>query len=52
MPDTPVEAGSVFTLEQGAPVEGYGYIGIEEMVLVTGAGAEHLSEPQRDLPVV
>lgn len=44
-----VEAGNVFTLELGVFVEERGYIGLEEDVLVTDAGLEWLSKPQRRL---
>ena len=44
-----VEAGNVFTVEYGTAVEGRGYIGLEEDVLVTDDGVEWLSTPQRDL---
>jgi Xaa-Pro aminopeptidase len=47
-----VEAGNVFTVEFGTAVPGRGYIGLEEDVLVTEAGAEWLSTPQRDLWLV
>ena len=53
--DTPagvVEAGNVFTLELGVVVEGRGYIGLEEDVLVTDSGLEWLSKPQRELWLV
>ena len=33
----------------GLMVDGYGYIGIEEDVLVTENGAEFISTPQTDL---
>jgi Xaa-Pro aminopeptidase len=47
-----VEEGHVYTLEYGAPVEGRGYIGLEEDVLVTADGIEWLSTPQRELWLV
>jgi Xaa-Pro aminopeptidase len=47
-----VEAGNVFTLEYGTAVPGRGYIGLEEDVLVTDAGLEWLSAPQRELWLV
>lgn len=48
-PNYPLEAGNVFTVEPGIPVPGFGYIGIEEVVLVTEDGAEYLSTPQKQL---
>lgn len=50
--DTPnylLEAGHVYTLEPGAVIPGYGYIGLEEDVLVTDQGAVFLSKPQTKL---
>ncbi len=48
-PYLPVEAGQVFTLEPGLMVPDYGYIGLEEDVLVTTDGAVFLSPPQTEL---
>jgi Xaa-Pro aminopeptidase len=48
-PNYRLEAGNVFTVEPGLVVPGYGYIGLEEMVLVTEKGAEYLSTPQQEL---
>ncbi len=44
-----VEVGNTFAIELGVSVEGYGYIGCEEDVLVTEQGAEYLCEPQTEL---
>ncbi len=51
-PDGVVEEGNVFTLEFGTAVPERGYIGLEEDVLVTSAGVEWLSTPQRELWIV
>jgi len=47
-----VEAGHVYTLEPGLAVEGYGYIGLEEDVLVTEEGVEYLGKPQEELILI
>jgi len=48
-PNRPLEAGHVYAVELGVQVEGYGYVGLEENVLVTEAVTEYLSEPQVEL---
>jgi Xaa-Pro aminopeptidase len=51
-PYRPVEKGNVFTLEPSILVPEYGLVALEENVLVTDAGCEFLSEPQKTLPVL
>jgi Xaa-Pro aminopeptidase len=51
-PFFPLETGMVFTLEPRLPVEGRGIATVEEMVVVTGDGAEWLSTPQKELLLV
>lgn len=50
-PNSPLEAGHVYAVEPGLMLPGYGYIGIEENVLVTEHGAHFLSQPQIELVV-
>ena len=47
-----VEVGNVFTLELGTMVDGVGYIGLEEMVVITEHGTQWLSTPQRSLKLI
>ena len=47
-----IEVGNVFAVELGVAVEGYGYIGLEENVVVTAEGAEWLSELQTEIWLV
>jgi len=48
-PNFPLESGQVYAVEPGLFVNGYGYIGIEENVVVTDNGTEFISNPQTDL---
>lgn len=48
-PNYPLEVGHIYTLELGIDVPGYGYIGLEEDVVVRENGIEYLSPPQTEL---
>lgn len=51
-PTIPLEVGNVFTVEPGLYLPEYGYIGLEEDVMVTEEGAEYLCESQKELVLV
>ncbi|HWA83824.1 MAG TPA: M24 family metallopeptidase [Fimbriimonadaceae bacterium] len=51
-PYLPVKKDQVFTIELGVMVEGRGYLGLEEMVVVTDDGIEWLTERQLELPLL
>ena len=46
-PNQKLEVGQIFTIEPGLPVTGYGYLGLEEDVVITEKGAEYFTEPQK-----
>ncbi|MGZ6391122.1 MAG: M24 family metallopeptidase, partial [Ktedonobacterales bacterium] len=46
-PERPIEPNAVYTLELGTQTA-RGYIGLEDEVLVTAAGAEWISPVQRE----
>ena len=50
--DTPyrkLEIGQIYTVEPGLALPGFGYIGLEEDVLITEKGAEYLGKPQTSI---
>jgi Xaa-Pro aminopeptidase len=51
-PFVPIEKGMVFTLEPRLTVPGHGVATVEEMVVVTGDGAEFLSNAQTELRLI
>jgi Xaa-Pro aminopeptidase len=51
-PDLEIQEGEVYTLELGVMIDGRGYLGIEEMILVGPDGPEFLTERQLTLPVL
>jgi Xaa-Pro aminopeptidase len=50
-PNRKLEANQIYTVEPGLSLPGYGYVGIEEDVIVTENGAEFISDPQDKLIV-
>lgn len=47
-----LEENEVYTLEIGSPVEGFGFLSLEEDIVVTANGCEFLSQPQRKVIAV
>lgn len=48
-PNQKLEVGQIFTIEPGLAVPNYGYLGLEEDVVITENGAEYFTEPQREI---
>jgi Xaa-Pro aminopeptidase len=51
-PNQKLEVGQVYTLEPGLAVPNYGYIGLEEDVVLTDKGAVYLGGPQREIVLI
>jgi Xaa-Pro aminopeptidase len=51
-PNQKLEAGQIFTIEPGLAVLNYGYVSLEEDVVMTENGAEYIGEPQRELVLI
>ncbi|HRJ57471.1 MAG TPA: Xaa-Pro peptidase family protein [Anaerolineales bacterium] len=51
-PNQKLEVGQVYTLEPGLAVPNYGYIGLEEDVVLTDKGAVYLGDPQREIVLI
>lgn len=51
-PNQKLEVGQVFTIEPGLAVDGYGYVGLEEDVVITNNGAEYFFEPQKKIALL
>jgi Xaa-Pro aminopeptidase len=47
-----LEVGQVFTIEPGLAVPNYGYIGLEEDVVITENGAEYFTAPQKEIVLI
>jgi Xaa-Pro aminopeptidase len=51
-PKGKLEVGQVFTIEPGLAVPNYGYVALEEDVVMTENGAEYIGEPQRRIVLI
>lgn len=51
-PNQKLEVGQVFTIEPGLAVPDYGYVALEEDVVMTEKGAVYFGEPQREIVLI
>lgn len=51
-PNQKLDVGQVFTIEPGLAVPNYGYIGLEEDVVLTEKGALYIGDPQREIVLI
>jgi len=51
-PSIPIKKGEVYTLELGVIMENRGYLGLEEMVVVTDDGCEWLTNRQLEIKII
>ncbi|MCB0119051.1 MAG: M24 family metallopeptidase [Anaerolineales bacterium] len=51
-PNQKLEVGQVYTVEPGLAVPNYGYVGLEEDVVLTDEGAIYIGDPQREIKLI
>ena len=51
-PNQKLEVGQVYTIEPGFAVNNYGYLALEEDVVMTDTGAEYIGDPQKEIVLI